>query len=284
MKLSRRDFFKYSASGILGGYAFLVETRWMRIKTYQLASSKWPDNAKPLRIAYAADMHVGCPSVRPKDLRRIVKELNALKADIILLGGDFLMRTVILGTYIEPKPIAEILKYLKAPLGVYSVLGNHDWWNDGPGMWAALEEAGIGVLENAAIKIKKDGHDFWIGGMADDMTRRPDYKKTMDAIRDDAPVIMLAHDPASFLSVDERPVVTLCGHTHGGQVTIPYVTPLYIPGRAPLRYAYGHIREEGRDLIVTGGIGTSILPVRFGRRPEVVLLSVSSKANMEVSS
>lgn len=276
MNISRRNFIKYSASGFLGGYAFLIETRWLRIKGYNLPTLKWPKSAKPLRIAYAADMHVGCPSVRLKDLSNIVLDINSLNADIIMLGGDFLMRTVLLGTYIKPQPIAEILKDLKAPLGVFSVLGNHDWWNDGVGMWNALEEAGIGVLENSALNISKDGHDFWVAGMADDMTRDPDYTKTMSAVRDDAPVILLAHDPASFMDVDQRPVVTLCGHTHGGQVTIPFVTPIYIPGRAPLKYAYGHIQEDGRDLIVTGGIGTSLLPVRFGRRPEILFLTISS--------
>lgn len=276
MKISRRDFIKYSVAVPLGLYSFLIETRWLRTQHYILASPKWPNTAKPLKIAYAADMHVGCPSVNERDLRQIVNELNALNADVIMLGGDFLIRTVLLGTYVKPEPIADILKNLKAPLGVYSVLGNHDWWNDGAGMWKALENVNIRVLENSAVKIEKQGHSYWIAGMADDMTRKPDYEKTMAFVTDDAPVIMLAHDPASFMEIDQRPVVTICGHTHGGQVTIPYVTPIVIPGRAPLRYAYGHIHEEGRDLIVSGGIGTSILPVRFGRRPEIVSITLEA--------
>lgn len=276
MKLSRRDFIKFSVAIPVGVYSFLVETRWMRTKYYTLASSKWPKSGKSLKIAYATDMHVGCPSVNLRDLQKIVNDINALNADVIMLGGDFLMRMVLLGTYTKPEPIAEILKHLQAPLGVYSVLGNHDWWNDGPGMWKALESANIRVLENSALKIDKDGHSFWVAGMADDMTRDPDYDKTMQAVTDDAPVIMLAHDPASFMEIGARPALTLCGHTHGGQVTIPYITPVVIPGRAPLRYAYGHIQEEGRDMIVSGGIGTSILPVRFGRRPEIVAITLEA--------
>lgn len=206
-----------------------------------------------------------------------------MNADIIVLGGDYLIQGVLLGLYIPPAPIGEVLAGLKAPLGVYSVLGNHDWWKDGPGMWTALEKAGISVLENSAVKVRKDGFDFWVAGLADDTTRDPDYAKAMADVKDDAPVLMLAHDPANFMDVDGRPVVTLCGHTHGGQVTIPYVSPIVIPGRAPLKYAYGHVQEQGRDLIVTGGIGTSILPVRFGRRPEIVSLKISHPDYMEAS-
>jgi predicted MPP superfamily phosphohydrolase len=280
IKLSRRRFLFLSTQGALGAYAFLAEPRWFRTASYFLQSSKWPKDAKPLHIAFASDFHVGCPSVSLKVLQRVVDDLNSLKADIIVMGGDFLIKGVLLGLYVPPAPIGEVLSALKAPLGVYSVLGNHDWWDDGPGMWQALEKAGISVLENSALKIKKDGFDIWVAGMADDTTRHPDYAKTMAMVKDDAPVIMLAHDPANFMDVDHRPVVTLCGHTHGGQVTIPYVSPVVIPGRAPLKYAYGHVREERRDLIVTGGIGTSILPARFGRRPEIVSIKISHE-NME---
>lgn len=213
-----------------------------------------------------------------EEIAAIVTRLNALEADIILLGGDFLIQGVLFGAVMPPDEIAGLLAPLSAPLGVYSVLGNHDWMGDGPGMWRGLEKAGITVLENASVHIEKDGHNFHVVGMADDSKRTPDYAKTMQAAQDDdLPVILLAHDPASFLEIDDRPVVTLCGHTHGGQVTIPYISPIVIPGRAPLKYAYGHIQEGGRDMIVTGGIGTSILPVRFGRRPEIVLIEISSQ-------
>lgn len=285
MKLSRRLFLGLSATGLLtGSYAFLAEPRWLRLRTYDLSTPKWPVGAKSLRIAFASDFHVGCPSVGLEETQHIVEKFNALNADIILLGGDFLIQGVMFGSYVPPEDIAGALSSLRAPLGVYSVLGNHDWWGDGSGLWSALDHAGIVVLENDTVRIQKGGHDFWLGGMADDTTRKPDYSSIKAAIKDNAPLILLAHDPASFMEIDERPAVTLCGHTHGGQVTLPYISPIVIPGRAPLKYAYGHIREEGRDLIVTGGIGTSILPVRFGRRPEIVLLSISSDTNMERSS
>lgn len=199
-----------------------------------------------------------------------------MNADCILLLGDFLIRNVLLGSKVSPETIAQILSKLKAPLGVYAVLGNHDWWQDGEGMWRALEKAGIKVLENDAVLLKRQGGDFWIAGLADDTTRDPDYPKILTKIQTDDPVILMTHDPATFLESDDRPVVTLAGHTHGGQVAAPFWGAIVIPGRSPLRYAYGHIVENGRDLIVSCGIGTSILPVRFNRRPELIDLTISS--------
>ncbi len=277
MKLTRRGFFGLSAAAVLSGsYSFAAEPLWLRLRSYSLSSPKWPKDAKPLRIAYASDFHVGCPSVDLEKVKILAAKINALNADIILLGGDYLIQDVVLGKHVAPASIAESLSSLSAPLGVYSVLGNHDWWGGGHIVWEALEKVGIHVLENSAMKVQKDGHALWVAGMADDTTRAPDYNKTMAAVTDDAPVIMLAHDPASFMDIRERPVLTLCGHTHGGQVTIPFITPIVIPGRAPMKYAYGHIQEEGWDMIVSGGIGTSILPVRFGRRPEIVVIDLKA--------
>lgn len=275
MAFSRRHFLGLLGLGAVGGgYSFLVEPSWLRVRSYTLKSPKW--RGPKLHIAFASDIHAGCPSVGLKETEQVVTKINELNADIIFLGGDYLIQSVLLGKYIPPAPIADCLARLSAPLGVYSVLGNHDWWKDGHGVWKALERAGVTVLENSAVRILKDGYDFWVGGMADDTTRKPDYKETLELVSDTDQVIMLAHDPASFMEIDERPVLTLCGHTHGGQVVVPYITPLIIPGRAPLRYAYGHIQEEGRDMIVSGGIGTSILPVRFGRRPEIVAITLEA--------
>jgi uncharacterized protein len=275
MIINRRQFLALLGIGAsTGGYSFLVEPNWLRLKEYTIKSPKW--RGPKLRIAFATDFHAGCPSVGIEEIDHIVEKLNALEADIIFLGGDFLIQGVLLGQHIPPKPISNALGKLKARLGVYSVLGNHDWWGDGRGMWNALEDNGITVLENSVVRIGDGDRPFWVAGMADDTTRDPDYKKTMEAVTDDAPVIMLAHDPASYMEIKDRPVVTLCGHTHGGQVVVPYITPIIVPGRAPKKYAYGHIQEEGRDMIVSSGLGTSVLPVRFGRRPEIVSITLEA--------
>lgn len=268
-----------AAGGAGGGiYSYAIEPKWIRVKEYDLLTSKWPASYKPLKVAIAGDFHVGCPSVDLAAVEGIVDRLNALSPDIILLVGDFLIRGVMGGKYVEPAPIAEKLSRLKAPLGVHAVLGNHDWWKDGKGMWAALEKVGIKVYENNARRISHAGGDFWLAGLADDTTRDPDLAKTLGFITDDAPVLMMSHDPATFIDMTARPAVTVCGHTHGGQVALPLWGALIIPGRAPLKYAYGHISEDDRDMIVTSGLGTSILPVRFSRRPEIVSLTIRSSS------
>lgn len=281
--VSRRSFFKtLFKAGVIGSagglvYSGAVEPFWFTVKKYTIQSPKWPKAMPPLRIAVAADLHVGCPSVNLKTTEWIVDSLNAMKADCIVLLGDYLISGVKGGKYVPPQLIGEVLSGLRAPMGVYSVLGNHDWWEDGEGMWAALEAAGIKVLENDAQYIEASaGQKFWIAGLADDSTRKPDITGTLEKVKTDDPVIMLSHDPASFLEMTGRPVVTLSGHTHGGQMAIPFWGAVVIPGRAPIKYAYGHIQEQGKDLIVSCGIGTSVLPLRLSRRPELIDLTIIS--------
>lgn len=283
MRINRRAFMKWFSGTALGmglaGSAYaLAEPYRERVVKYVLETPRWPASHPPFTIAAVGDLHVGSAPVGLERVAGIVERLNAMEADVIVLLGDFLASPSVGGTYVEPAPIAAALSALKARHGVYAVLGNHDWNNDGPGMWKALETAGIRVLENnAATLTLPGGHVVAVAGLADDMTRAPDLQRTLAECPDDAPVIMLSHDPATFLEMDGRPVVTLCGHTHGGQMAMPFIGAIVVPGRAPLRYAYGHIQEEGRDLIVTSGIGITALPIRAFACPELVHVTVSAK-------
>ncbi len=288
MPINRREFLKKSAlalafaavAGTVDG--LLIEPNWIRNREYELVTTKWPKEMGPLTIAIAADLHVGCPSVSLETIDKISKRLNDMNADMILLLGDFLTAIgkdglVIGGEYVPPEPIAEKLAQLHAPLGVHAVLGNHDWMCDGKGMWKALEKSGIHVLENSAVHIETPDKSFWLAGLADDTTRKPDLEKTFNDVTNGDPVISMMHDPGTFLDHNGRSVVSLAGHTHGGQVSLPIIgAPYKFAGRAPERYAYGHIVEGGEDLIVTSGIGTSMLPVRLGENalPEVVKLTI----------
>jgi uncharacterized protein len=300
MKFSARKFFKRAilstafAAATLGFYASEVEPHMLGTTTYDLESSKWNKDIPPLHIAVAADFHVGCPSVDLKRLGEIVNEINALKPDIIVLPGDFVTMMkgedrVIGGKYVEPGPIAGVLKDLKAPLGVYAVLGNHDMMNEPDPMKMALEDVGIKVVDNDAVEINSGKLHFWIAGLADETTSKPDWKKVSAKITNDAPVIVIMHDPGPFLDKIDRPVVFIAAHTHGGQVVVPFLEK-YLENpysRAPMKYLYGHIAEEGRDMIVTRGIGTSIVPLRFMAKPEIVDLKIGpskdSKPNITVA-
>ena len=178
------------------------------------------------------------------------------------------------GTFVEPEPIAEELKRLRAPLGVYAVLGNHDWWFDGERVTRALRGAGLGVLENQAVRIERGGGAFWLAGIADLWTRTPDVHGTLRQVSTDDPVLMFTHNPDIFPGVPPRVSLTLAGHTHGGQVNLPLLGRPVVPSRFGQRYAFGHVVERGRHLFVRGGVGTSIIPVRFRVPPEVVILNL----------
>ncbi len=245
MKISRREFLKKSAlaalfTALAGGVGgVLVEPNIIRTAHYNLQSAKWPKDMAPIRIAVVADLHVGSPSVSLKTIEKTSKRLNEMKPDVILLLGDYLTSIpksgrVFMGKYVPPEPIGEKLAALKAPLGVYAVLGNHDWLCNGRGMWDALEKAGIHVLENDAVHIKSLKHSFWLAGLADDTTRHSDMGLTFSKITNDDPVILMTHDPGTFLDRNGKPVVTLAGHTHGGQVSLPFIgAPYHFVGRAP---------------------------------------------------
>lgn len=265
------------ALAALGVYSYEVEPRLLTTTNYVVDTNKWtqPD----IKIAMAADFHVGAPHMDLERLKGIVEKINATKPDIILLPGDFLTmigdNRVIGGEYVPPGPIAEVLAGLKAPLGVYATLGNHDMMNEPLVMMGALQKAGIKVLDNDAFHVKTDKYDFWVAGLADDTTSRPDWKATDKKMPGNAPVILIMHDPGAFLEKMERPALTVAGHTHGGQALpwiLKHMTNPY--SRAPMKYLYGRIDEEGRTMIVTDGIGTSIVPLRIGAMPEIVSIKL----------
>jgi predicted MPP superfamily phosphohydrolase len=240
-------------------------------------------------------------------IRGIVDVTNALSADVIVLLGDYGAGHRWVTSWVESKDWAEALSGLRAPLGVHAVLGNHDWWEDrtaqkrgtGPVFGRlALERVGILVYENDVVRLQKDGQAFWLAGLGDQIALLPgrrwgrkhwqgvdDLPLTLSKVTDEAPVILLAHEPDIFPKVPDRVALTLCGHTHGGQVRILGHSPI-VPSRYGNRYAYGHIVEPTRDsdlpghMIVSGGLGCAIVPVRLGVVPEIVQVDLAPSAKI----
>ncbi|HEX4767465.1 MAG TPA: metallophosphoesterase [Lichenihabitans sp.] len=271
-----------------GGYAVAGEPMMTpRVTRYAIAPAGWPEKLS-LRLAVVADIHACEPWMTAERIRGIAETTNALDPDLILLLGDFNAGHRIVTGPVMPAAWADALSILRAPLGTFAILGNHDWWHGPvPGMPGGPEEVrrglrsiGVTLLENRAVALAKDGQRLWIAGLADQMAHlvsrhhtrgADDLAGTLRQVTDDAPVVLMAHEPYVFRRTPARVALTLCGHTHGGQVDLPIIGAPWSPSR---RYNYGHIVEDGRNLIVSGGLGESGVPVRLGRPPEILDISL----------
>jgi predicted MPP superfamily phosphohydrolase len=183
-----------------------------------------------------------------------------------------------------PEELGAALARLQAPLGRWAILGNHDYWHNAPLWRRGLTTAGVGLLENRAVKLGEGEGAFWLAGLASMLAIRLGRRRfhglhnlpaALRRTDDGAPVILLAHEPDIFPEVPATVALTLAGHTHGGQVRLFGHSPI-VPSQFGSRFAYGHVVEGGRNMIVSGGLGISKLPVRLGVPPEVVLVELGA--------
>jgi predicted MPP superfamily phosphohydrolase len=260
-----------AAGAGLAAWAGWVEPRRLIVREVELALPRWPASLSGFRAGVMSDLHAGVPHAGRDRIRRAVDTLNARAPDVHLLLGDYLDASQVLKRYLAPEVVARELARLQAPLGTVAVIGNHDWRNSGDRMWRALDAVGITVLEDRAVEL---ANGVWVAGLADMRHRLPDVVKALKHVPADAPTLVLSHDPDLFPRMPDRVALTLAGHTHGGQVAIPLLRRPLLPSYYGERYARGHIVEHGRHLLVTSGIGTSGLPVRFLAPPEVIDLTL----------
>ena len=275
-----------AAGGGLGAYGFGVEPFLrLSVQRHAVTPSGWPAGLR-LKVAVLADLHAGAPMMDEARIEHIVAATNALAPDLVLLVGDFGVSSRFVTRMLPQRDVARRLGALRARLGVFAVNGNHDWWEDReamrsgrgavPAIARALEGAAIPVLRNAVLRagpVLVGGLDSsWAFGL-----RRgaEDLPRLMEQVTGDAPLLLMAHEPDIFARLPRRVAVTFSGHTHGGQVRLLGWSP-HTPSRYGNRYAWGHVREDGRDLVVSGGLGISTLPVRLGVPPEITLVEIAA--------
>jgi predicted MPP superfamily phosphohydrolase len=265
-----------AAALALALYAFWIEPRSLTVTRLSLPM---PGLEREVRLVVMGDLQPAGPIETLESVAGIVERMNAEAGDLVLLLGDYVSTRRLATGFLDPYDTVPILGRLKAPLGVYAVLGNHDWWWDGPEMRRVLADQGITVLEDSAERVDDGGQTLWIAGLSDPVTQAYDVEAAL-AQTDLAqtggggPVLLLAHTPDVFPEVPSDVGLTLAGHTHGGQVDLPFLGRLIVPSRFGDRFAYGLIEEAGRRLYVTSGIGTAIIPVRFRVPPEIAVITL----------
>ena len=286
------------AGSATAAYGVGIEPMRLSVTRYRIVPlGPWPKGLS-LRIVALADIHACEPCMSASRIAGIVEAANGLDADLIVLLGDYVAGMHAVTRFVDAAEWAPILGRLCAPLGAYAILGNHDWWEDrgarkrghGPTIAGeAITRAGIRLLENQAVPLRVRGqgsdHEVWLAGFGDQLAflgaaKRlglarvgvDDLAGTLAQVPDGAPAILLAHEPDIFTHVPPRVALTLSGHTHGGQVRLLGYAPL-VPSRYGDRFAYGHVREQA-DLVVSGGLGMSIAPVRLGLPPEIVVVEL----------
>jgi predicted MPP superfamily phosphohydrolase len=240
----------------------------VRVRSHQLATPRWPAGVRPVRIAFASDLHAG-PTTHPGLLDEAFATLQQLEADVVLLGGDF----VFLSADHIPA-IAERVARLRPPLGVFAVLGNHDLWADDAVITGALTQAGARVLVNERVTFPAPFEAVALVGLDDPWTgQRP----TMPVFRDDDQVrVVLMHAPEGFVFLEPQPFeLAVCGHTHGGHIALPGGVPILSPGPLSRRFAHGRYDVgRGRTLIVSRGVGGTEVALRLNADPDVLLIEI----------
>ena len=252
------------------------------VTEYRPAPPNWLA-AHRLTITVIADLHAGGPNMGIARVREVVDAAQTLDSDLIVILGDYFATHRFVTEHVPNAAWAAELGRLKARLGVYAILGNHDWWHDVAAVRRALAREGIPPMENDAVRIDDNGRRFWLAGLGDQLAHwlgpdrfrgEDDLAGTLARITTDDPVILLAHEPDVFTRIPPRVALTLAGHTHGGQIVLPFLKPMWTPSKYGARFAYGHIVEQGRHMIVSGGLGCSGVPLRLGVPPEIVRVTL----------
>ena len=247
------------------------------VRREELTLPHWPAALDGLRVGVMTDLHAGMPHAGLGAAERAAHALAAERPDLVCLLGDFVDRAALFARPVVVESLAQRLAVLAdAPLGALAVLGNHDWYAGARRIADALVDIGVTVLEDSALPIGDAG--LWVAGVSDYRFRGARVERALMPVPDDAPVLLLSHDPDAFPAVPERVALTLAGHTHGGQVAIPVVRRPFVPSRYGERYVHGHTVERGRHLFVSSGVGTSGAPVRLLRPPEVVSLTLRARS------
>jgi hypothetical protein len=286
-RLTRRQFLKlslvtsadaacFTAAG--GVYSAMIEPEWLSIERVTVPLARLPRELDGFTIAQLSDLHLG-PYTSDAEIRAAVAAANQLQPEAIVLTGDYI--TGESDCRDSAADCARELGALRAPHGVYAVLGNHDrCWSSLEYMPRALIAQSIPVLMNDAMPIERSGARLWIAGVDDVTERRADLNRALRRVPNSETTILLAHEPDYADESKRSPIdLQLSGHSHGGQVRLPFYGALILPYLGE-KYPIGLARAGAMWVYTNRGIGVVSPPVRFNCRPEITLLTLRSVVDL----
>lgn len=271
-ELTRRKFLKgLAAAGLVGASGAALYARVFEPFDYELTETDvfirgLPPSFEGFRVALLTDVHHS-RIVPLEEVRRAVALTNEARPDLVALTGDY---TTSRRRYVEP--CAEALGLLRAPSGVWAVLGNHDHYTDAELTARAFARRKINVLSNANTLLRRGADELRLAGVDDWGWGKADWARALEGVDRSLPCVLLSHEPAVLDMPETRGLsLILSGHTHGGQVRLPFVGA---PARVveEFRYLRGLYEKDGTQLYVSRGTGMIGLPVRFGARPEIAVI------------
>jgi uncharacterized protein len=248
--------------GVFAGIdAFFIEPDWVQVTRHKVNAPL----RTPVKILHLSDVHTHGIGPREKFILNLIAEE---KPDLIVLTGDVIGDTTV-EARVYPR-VQEFLQYVKAPLGVYVVRGNWELWHPVGNEKGFYKSVGAELLVNESRKVRED---FWVAGFDDAYAGRPNFERTVADIPPGAFTIGLFHSPVYFDEVGGNIPLAFAGHTHGGQVRVPFFGALVLPPGCG-KYLEGWYEKNGSRMYVSRGVGTSIIKVRFWCRPEVAIYTV----------
>ncbi|MBR6162604.1 metallophosphoesterase [bacterium] len=266
----------------LAGYSYFIEPNRLEVNRYTVEGS----GLKDIKVVFAGDFHI--KPYGQKRLERIAGLINEENPDIVLSTGDYVCGHTKHST-MPIENIAKTLGKIQSKYGFFTTLGNHDSWYGKEIITKNLEENGIKVLSNKNIQLNIEGQKLYIAGVEDYDTGKPDIDKALNEIENE-PVLLLSHSPDMFGRYLGKTTLLLAGHTHGGQIRLPLIGPIFTASNHHDKYSKGWIEEkegkiievdetkpiklskDSKTMFVTRGIGVSILPFRFNCIPEIVVI------------
>jgi uncharacterized protein len=267
---------------VLAVDSILVEPNRPRIVRREIVLRRWPARLEGFTIALLSDFHYD-HYFSEHPLHAAIGMVNSLQPDLIALTGDFVSLPLFSKNDEEAafasEPCSQLLGQMRARYGLWAVMGNHDFYSDPDIITSALQSKGIRVLANESAAIGAEGARFWLAGVNDVLGQTADLDVALHDVPEDEATVLLAHEPDYADYVTRFPVdLQLSGHSHGGQVRLPFMNPLYLPDMAK-KYVWGLYRIGQLTLYTSPGLGTVGLPVRFNCPPEITLLTLRRAAS-----